>query len=178
MRDFARLFVLCSQVQVFIEHPERWAQVLGAAIPQTSNFFLNYVITRAFMLNFVRLLMPRKRGISFCDPHRMLSVALLVSLVPHCQCPHGRQTTAPGLVACAPLAWHYIVRVLFPVWLLSQLLLLLRADGGMWRWLGQMLFTGFTSFRYLVGCSVCCVLPAGSIEMPCTASSPPQSTPA
>jgi hypothetical protein len=34
--------------------------VLGAAIPQTSNFFLNYVITRAFMMNFVRLLMPRE----------------------------------------------------------------------------------------------------------------------
>jgi hypothetical protein len=54
------LFALCSQVQVFIEHPESWAKVLGAAIPQTSNFFLNYIITRAFMLNFVRLLMPRE----------------------------------------------------------------------------------------------------------------------
>jgi hypothetical protein len=53
-------FALCSQVQVFIEHPESWARVLGAAIPQTSNFFLNYVITRAFMMNFVRLLMPRE----------------------------------------------------------------------------------------------------------------------
>lgn len=26
-----------SQVQVFFKNPERWAQVLGAAIPQTSN---------------------------------------------------------------------------------------------------------------------------------------------
>lgn len=52
--------VACSQVQVFFENPEKWAQVLGAAIPQTSNFFLNYVITRAFMLNLVRLLMPRE----------------------------------------------------------------------------------------------------------------------
>lgn len=32
----------CSQVQLFFRHPEQWAQVLGAAIPQTSNFFLNY----------------------------------------------------------------------------------------------------------------------------------------
>jgi hypothetical protein len=57
------LFVAYSQVQVFFKHPEQWAQVLGAAIPQTSNFFLNYVITRAFMLNLVRLLMPRKDGL-------------------------------------------------------------------------------------------------------------------
>jgi hypothetical protein len=47
-------------VQTFLRHPEAWAQILGAAIPQTSNFFLNYVVTRAFMMNFVRLLMPRK----------------------------------------------------------------------------------------------------------------------
>jgi hypothetical protein len=52
--------VCCSQVQLFFKEPEQWAQVLGAAIPQTSNFFLNYVITRAFMLNPVRLLMPRE----------------------------------------------------------------------------------------------------------------------
>jgi hypothetical protein len=58
------LLVACSQVQVFFKHPEQWAQVLGAAIPQTSNFFLNYVITRAFMLNLVRLLMPRKDGLT------------------------------------------------------------------------------------------------------------------
>jgi len=53
---------VCSQVQLFLKHPEMWAQVLGSAIPQTSNFFLNYVISRAFMMNFVRLLMPRKQG--------------------------------------------------------------------------------------------------------------------
>jgi hypothetical protein len=47
-------------VQLFFQKPEQWAQVLGAAIPQTSNFFLNYVIMRAFMLNPVRLLMPRE----------------------------------------------------------------------------------------------------------------------
>lgn len=54
------LAVPCSQVQLFFQKPEQWAQVLGAAIPQTSNFFLNYVIMRAFMLNPVRLLMPRE----------------------------------------------------------------------------------------------------------------------
>jgi hypothetical protein len=52
-------------VQLFFKQPEQWAQVLGAAIPQTSNFFLNYVITRAFMLNPVRLLMPREFTPSF-----------------------------------------------------------------------------------------------------------------
>lgn len=52
--------LICSQLQVFIEHPERWAQILGAAIPQTSNYFLNFVLIRAFMLNLVRLLMPRE----------------------------------------------------------------------------------------------------------------------
>lgn len=60
VRSLALLLVCCSQLQAIIDHPEAWVQLLGTAIPQTSNYFLNYVIMRAFMLNFVRLLMPRE----------------------------------------------------------------------------------------------------------------------
>lgn len=34
--------------------------LLGAAFPNSSNFFLNYVIARAFMMNLFRLIMPRR----------------------------------------------------------------------------------------------------------------------
>jgi len=50
----------CSQIKLLVDNPDQWALLLGAAIPNTSNFFLNYVIARAFMMNLFRLIMPRK----------------------------------------------------------------------------------------------------------------------
>ena len=47
-----------SQLRVLVENPELWAQILGVAFPQSSNYFLNYVIARAFMMNLFRLIMP------------------------------------------------------------------------------------------------------------------------
>lgn len=70
---------LVSQIKMLADNPDQWALLLGAAFPNSSNFFLNYVIARAFMMNLFRLIMPH---------------------------------------------------------------------GGMWRWIGQMLFTGFTSFKH------------------------------
>ncbi|WIA30966.1 hypothetical protein OEZ86_001014 [Tetradesmus obliquus] len=70
---------LVSQIKMLADNPDQWALLLGAAFPNSSNFFLNYVIARAFMMNLFRLIMPH---------------------------------------------------------------------GGMWRWIGQMLFTGFASFKH------------------------------
>ena len=47
-----------SQLRVLVENPEMWATILGVAFPQSSNYFLNYVIARAFMMNLFRLIMP------------------------------------------------------------------------------------------------------------------------
>ena len=41
-----------------MDNPDDIAGVLGAAFPNSSNFFLNYVIARAFMMNCFRLIMP------------------------------------------------------------------------------------------------------------------------
>lgn len=49
-----------SQIKMLADNPDQWAMLLGAAFPNSSNFFLNYVIARAFMMNLFRLIMPRK----------------------------------------------------------------------------------------------------------------------
>lgn len=48
-----------SQVQVLVDNPESWPGVLGRSFPNSSNFFLNYVIMRAFLMNMVRWVAKR-----------------------------------------------------------------------------------------------------------------------
>lgn len=39
---------------MLLANPESWPAVLGRYFPNSSNFFLNYVIMRAFVMNLFR----------------------------------------------------------------------------------------------------------------------------
>lgn len=43
---------------MLVESPETWPSVLGRSFPNSSNFFLNYTVVRALLLNPLRLLLP------------------------------------------------------------------------------------------------------------------------
>uniref|UniRef100_A0A1D2A6U9 ERD4-related membrane protein n=1 Tax=Auxenochlorella protothecoides TaxID=3075 RepID=A0A1D2A6U9_AUXPR len=167
---------ILGELRTFLTEPGRIWSALGSAIPAASNFFINYISYRAFVMAFFRLFYPSQAVVT--------SIGRLIRLIPASKterdkalelpnrnCRFGRDIGIPimmnfvmvfGYAVVSPLILPfgliYFV-LLWPIWRYQMLYVYLRqyeSGGQFWPYVAhklvwcQMLMVVFTALVFLV----------------------------